>query len=149
MKQLSWRGNTDFYSGLLLIAIAAFALSYIHTLPIGTVTDMGSGYFPFGLAVILGVMGVVMTIKGVVAGGAPVGAIHLRPLFFILLSFGLFGFLIERFGIIIAILAQVAVCHFATRETVLRQSIITGVAVAAISAVVFVVLLQIPVKLVP
>ncbi len=149
MKQFSWRGNTDFYSGILLIAISAFAINYVRTLSIGTVTEMGSGFFPMALATILAGMGVLLTIKGVVVGGAPVGKIHFRPLFFILLSFAVFGLLIELAGIIIAILGQVAIAHFASRETILRHSIITGVAVAAISAVVFVVLLQIPVKLVP
>jgi putative tricarboxylic transport membrane protein len=149
MKSFTWRGNTDFYSGVLLIVVAAVALSYIGTLAVGTVTRMGPGYFPFGLAVILLGMGLVLVVKGLATAGTPVGRFYLRPLVLILLSFAVFGFLIERAGIIVAILAQVAIAHFASRETILRQSVITGVAVAAVSAVVFVVLLKIPVKLLP
>ncbi|MDB5632018.1 MAG: Tripartite tricarboxylate transporter TctB family protein, partial [Tardiphaga sp.] len=50
MKSLAWRGNIDFYSGLLLVAVAGVALLYIRTLAIGTVLEMGPGYFPLGLA---------------------------------------------------------------------------------------------------
>lgn len=149
MKSIAWRGNIDFYSGLLLAAIAVVALFYIRTLTVGTVLQMGPGYFPLGLALVLLGMGLVLIVKGVFVNGPPVGKIHLRPLFFVLLSFTVFGLLIERAGIILAILAQIAVAHFASRETTLRESIIVGVALAAASAVVFVWLLKIPVGLLP
>jgi len=48
MKSMAWRGNVDFYSGVLLVAIATVALTYIRSLAIGTVLQMGPGYFPFG-----------------------------------------------------------------------------------------------------
>ncbi len=67
----------------------------------------------------------------------------------ILLSFTAFGVLVERAGLIIAILAQVAIAHFASVETRWRQSLVTGVLLAAASAVIFVWLLKIPVDLLP
>src|SRR4051812_26391867 len=139
--------NSDFYSGLLLVLIAAIALLYIRTLAVGTVLQMGPGYFPLGLALILLGMGLCLIAKGLLAGGTPVGAFHLRPLFFILLSFAVFGVLVGRAGLIVAILAQVAIAHFASIETEWRQSLVTGVLLAAASAVVFVWLLKIPVDL--
>ncbi|MEH2481165.1 hypothetical protein V1282_004522 [Nitrobacteraceae bacterium AZCC 2146] len=149
MKSLAWRGNIDFYSGLLLVAVAGVALLYIRTLAIGTVLEMGPGYFPLGLALVLLGMGLCLLVKGLLVSGPPVGQFHLRPLFFILLSFAAFGVLVERAGLILAILVQVAIAHFASRETSWRESSITGVALAATSAVVFVWLLKIPVELLP
>jgi hypothetical protein len=149
MKSLAWRGNIDFYSGLLLVAVAGVALLYIRTLAIGTVLEMGPGYFPLGLALVLLGMGLCLLVKGLLVSGAPVGMFYLRPLFFILLSFAAFGVLVERAGLILAILVQVATAHFASRETTWRESSITGVALAATSAVVFVWLLKIPVELLP
>jgi putative tricarboxylic transport membrane protein len=67
----------------------------------------------------------------------------------ILLSFTAFGVLVERAGLIIAILAQVAIAHFASVETRWRQSLVSGVLLAAASAVIFVWLLKIPVDLLP
>jgi hypothetical protein len=149
MKSLAWRGNIDFYSGLLLVAVAGVALLYIRTLAIGTVLEMGPGYFPLGLALVLLGMGLCLLVKGLLVSGPPVGMFYLRPLFFILLSFAAFGVLVERAGLILAILVQVAIAHFASRETTWRESSITAVALAATSAVVFVWLLKIPVELLP
>ncbi|MGM4903398.1 tripartite tricarboxylate transporter TctB family protein [Tardiphaga sp. 866_E4_N2_1] len=149
MKTFAQKGNTDVYSGLLLVAVAAIALLYIRTLTIGTVLDMGPGYFPLGLALIVLAMGLVLVFKGLTTAGLPVGAIHLRPLFFILLSFVAFGFLVERAGLLIAILVQVAIAHFASSEATWRATAITGVSVAILSSVVFVLLLKIPVNILP
>ena len=149
MKPIAWRGNADFFSGLLLAAIAVFALIYVQSLEIGTVLQMGPGYFPLGLSLILLGMGLVLIVRGVVSGGPAVETIHLRPLFFVLLSFALFGILVERAGLICAILAQVLVAHFGSRETRLVESLIIGVGLAAASSVLFVWLLKIPVSLLP
>jgi putative tricarboxylic transport membrane protein len=150
MQSPTWRGNNnDFYSGLLLVAVAAVALLYIRTLAIGTVLEMGPGYFPLGLALVLLGMGLCLAVKGLLTSEKPVGAFHLRPLFFILLSFAAFGVLVERAGLILAILAQVTIAHFASVETKWRQSLVTGILLAAASAVIFVWLLKIPVSLLP
>ncbi|SNS46463.1 Tripartite tricarboxylate transporter TctB family protein [Tardiphaga sp. OK246] len=149
MKSLAQRGNSDFYSGLLLVVVAVTALLYIRTLTVGTVLEMGPGYFPLGLALVLLGMGLVMIVKGLTTEGVPVGRIYLRPLFFILLSFAAFGLLVERAGLMIAILVQVALAHFASRETTWLSSAITAVALAIASSVVFVWLLKIPVSVLP
>lgn len=141
--------NTDFYSGLLLVAIAGVALLYLRTLEIGTVQQMGPGYFPLGLALVLLGMGLCLVGKGLLSNESPVGVFHLRPLIIILLSFVAFGVLVERAGLILAILFQVGIAHFASLEAKWRQSATTGVALAAASAVIFVWLLKIPVELLP
>jgi len=149
MKSLAQRGNSDFYTGLLPVVVAAVALLYIRTLTVGTVLEMGPGYFPLGLALILLGMGLVMIVKGLTTAGVPVGAVHLRPLFFILLSFAAFGLLVERAGLAISIVVQVGLAHFASRETTWLASVITAVALAIVSSIVFVWLLKIPVSVLP
>jgi putative tricarboxylic transport membrane protein len=149
MKSIAQRGNSDFYTGLLLVVVAAVALLYIRTLTVGTVLEMGPGYFPLGLALILLGMGLVMIVKGLTTAGAPVGTVHLRPLFFILLSFAAFGLLVERAGLAIAILVQVGLAHFASRESTWQATAITAVALAIASSIIFVWLLKIPVSVLP
>ena len=150
MRSPAWRGdNNDFYSGLLLVAVATVALLYIRTLAIGTVLQMGPGYFPLGLALVLLGMGLCLLVKGLLTDEKPVGVFHLRSLFFILLSFAAFGILVERAGFILAILAQVAIAHFASVESRWKQSVVTGILLAGASAVVFVWLLKMPVGLLP
>ena len=133
MKSIAQRGNSEFYSGLLLVVIAVVALVYIRTLTIGTVLEMGPGYFPFGLALILLGMGLVLMVKGLTTVGVPVGAIHLRPLLLVLLSFAAFGLLVERAGLFIAILVQVGLAHFASRESDWRGSALTAIGIAVAS----------------
>lgn len=149
MKQIASRGNVDVYSGLLLVAISVVALLYIRTLAVGTVLQMGPGYFPLGLALILLGMGLCLVVKGFLNGGLPVGKFHLKPLFFVLLSFAAFGFFLDRVGLILAILIQVGISHFASRETDWRVSAVTGLALAGSCAVVFVWLLKVPMSLLP
>ena len=64
-------------------------------------------------------------------------------------SLSLLCVLVERAGLILAILAQVATAHFASVETKWQQSLVTGLLLAAASAVIFVWLLRIPVSLLP
>jgi Tripartite tricarboxylate transporter TctB family len=149
LKRRFARGGVDFFSGLLLAAIASVAIIYIWQLEIGTTREMGPGFFPLGIAAILFAMGLFLCGRGVLVEGAAVDAIHLRPLGLILLSFLAFAVLVDRFGLIAAILAQVAVANFASTETSLLQSILFGFLLAAFSSVVFVWLLGIPVGLLP
>lgn len=149
MKSFAWRGNADLYTGLLLSAIAAFALIYIRSLEVGTVLEMGTGFFPLGLALILLGMGLVLIGKGVLVGGPAVETLYLRPLFFVLLSFLLFGVLVGRLGLICAIVVQVLVAHLGSSETRFRESLILSVVLAAASSVLFVWILKIPVSLLP
>jgi putative tricarboxylic transport membrane protein len=52
-------------------------------------------------------------------------------------------------GLIIAIVAQVAIAHFASTETKPLESVLFAVGLAAFSAIVFVYLLGIPMSLLP
>ncbi|MCG6205229.1 tripartite tricarboxylate transporter TctB family protein [Rhodopseudomonas sp. HC1] len=149
MKSVGQSVNEDVCTGALLAVVAIVALSYIRTLEVGTVLEMGPGYFPFGLAVALLGMGLILILKGVLIGGVPVQHFHLRPLFFILISFAAFGALLERAGMVVAVLAQVGLAALASRETTLLQTAVTAVGCAAASSVLFVWVLQIPVSVWP
>jgi putative tricarboxylic transport membrane protein len=144
-----WRNSIDFYSGLLLIAIAAGCLWLVSDLELGTSREMGPAYFPAMIAIILGGMGAVMLVRGVLMSGLTVGHIELRPMLLVLASFLAFALLVTRAGLIAAIVAQVAIAHFASTETKPLESMLFAAGLAAFSAVVFVYLLGIPVSLLP
>ena len=143
------RGNVDFYCGLLLLSISALAIWLVSDLDIGTAGEMGPAYFPLAVASILGAMSLFMLVKGFLRDGQPVAHFEIRPLFLILLSFGVFGVVIAHGGLVLAILAQVAVAHFASPETKILESILFALGLAVFSAVLFVYLLGIPVSLFP
>ncbi|MEP9354377.1 tripartite tricarboxylate transporter TctB family protein [Xanthobacter sp. KR7-65] len=132
------RGGVDFYSGLLLFSIAAFALWYISGLEIGTARQMGPGYFPLGVALVLAAMGAFLLVRGMIVEGPDPGVIQLRTAALILLSFFAFAVLLDRFGLIAAILAQVALASFAARDAVFWKSMLFGLVLAVGSAALFV-----------
>ncbi|RLP72824.1 tripartite tricarboxylate transporter TctB family protein [Xanthobacter tagetidis] len=143
------RGGVDFWSGLLLVAIASAALFYISSLEIGTALDMGPGYFPLMIAAVLAVMGAVLVVRGLAVEGPEVPPMNLRAGALILGSFLVFALLLDRFGLVVAILAQTVVASFASRESVLWQSVLFGAAMAAGSVALFIWLLGLPVEVWP
>jgi putative tricarboxylic transport membrane protein len=144
-----WRNSIDFYSGLLLIAIAAGCLWLVSDLEMGSSREMGPAYFPATIAIILGGMGAIMLVRGFVVSGQAVGHIEMRPMLLVLASFLAFALLVTWAGLIIAIVAQVAIAHFASTETKPLESVLFAVGLAAFSAIVFVYLLGIPMSLLP
>lgn len=149
MNRFSPRGGIDFYSGLLLVSVSICAIWLVSDLDIGSAREMGPAYFPLMVASILAAMGVFMMGKGLFVTGDTVRHFELRPLFFLLLSFVAFGVLIEPAGLVIAILVQVGIAHFASSETRPVESLLFAVGLAVLSAVLFVYLLGIPVELLP
>ena len=143
------RGGVDFWSGVLLVAIAGAALWYISSLEIGSALEMGPGYFPLLIASVLAFMGAVLLVKGLAVEGPAVPPLNLRATALILGSFLAFALLLGRFGLIAAILAQTLIASFASRESVLWQSLLFGAAMAAGSVALFVWLLGIPVDVWP
>jgi len=149
MSRTFWKGDLDFFSGLLLVGIAAIALWFISGLEIGTARQMQTGFFPLGIAMILGAMGLFLVIRGIFVVGPRMEAIYVRPLVMILLSFAAFAIIVDRLGLVAAIMAQVAIASYAPTKTNLVESLLVGAAMAAGCAVVFVWLLGVPMKTFP
>lgn len=129
----------DLYSGsfFLVVGVTAFALS--RNYEIGTVTEMGAGYFPALLAIFLGLIG-----AGLVANAfrftMPEAAEEHRvePLVLTVAGVVSFALLIEPAGLVAAIFALVLCSCF--RRLVIKPLEVLAVAavLAAFSALVFV-----------
>jgi putative tricarboxylic transport membrane protein len=143
------RGNVDVYSGLLLLAISTLALWLASSLSMGDAMEMGPGYFPTVISAVLGIISIAITIRGLVTPGQDVAPIELRPLAAVVASFVVFALLLPRAGLAIAIAAQVGVAHFGSSETRVLESVMFAVGLAAFSAVLFIRVLGIPVRLFP
>ena len=46
MSRFSLRGTVDFYSGLLLVSVAACCIWLVSDLDVGSAREMGPAYFP-------------------------------------------------------------------------------------------------------
>lgn len=106
----------DFWAGLIYIAIGAAAIWIGSAYRFGVAGRMGPGYFPFVLASGLVAVGVVSFVRSFVVPGGGIGKIAWKPLFVILLANLLFGFLLPRAGLVVALIALTLVSAAASRE---------------------------------
>jgi hypothetical protein len=110
------RSPKDFYAALIYLAFGLAGLWFGAAYPMGTAGRMGAGYFPKVLSGFLLLLGIVALVRSLRVEGSPVGAIHWKPLFFILAGCSLFGVLLQPLGMPIALFVLILCCAMASRE---------------------------------
>jgi hypothetical protein len=88
------KSQKDFFSGLMFMVVGVAFAWGASSYTIGTGARMGPGYFPLVLGVLLALLGGAITFKALVVetvDGDKIGAISLKPLFFIILANLVFG----------------------------------------------------------
>jgi len=108
--------NRDFWGGVMLIGIGAAAVFIARDYHLGSVLHMGPGFFPTVLGVILIFFGLIIMIEGLMKGEKIQGIISLRALGLISISLILFGILIERAGLIPALVALIFCSAYASKD---------------------------------
>jgi putative Mn2+ efflux pump MntP len=142
--RLGFFGAKDFWGGIVLIAIGATALFLAREYPLGTIVRMGPGYFPTLLGALLVLFGTYLLVKGlrsterIEAGWSP------RALIVLPLSLALFGFLMDRAGLVAALAALVVGSAAAGREFRPVEVVLLAGFLIAFSAGVFVWSLGLP-----
>jgi len=131
------RNNRDFLAGLLFIVLGGLAVALARDYPIGSTMRMGPGYFPTVLGGILLLFGVYVLLRGVRSGDKVKGEWGYRPLALIALSIVLFGFLLDRVGMVPAVVATLFVAAAAGREFRLKEVLLLAVVMTAFSVAVF------------
>ena len=129
----------DFWSGLLFVAIGAFALLYGSKYTIGTAARMGPGYFPRILGILMVVLGAVLALRSLRAKGDPVPAFRWRPTLLVLASVVLFGAVVKLLGMAISTVLLILVASAASHEFRAKEAVISGVALAVLAVGVFVI----------
>lgn len=131
------RNNRDFIAGLLFIVLGALAIVLARDYPFGTTMRMGPGYFPTVLGGILFLFGVTVLARGIRLGEKVKGEWGWRPLALIAFSIVLFGFLLDRAGMIPAIVVTLFVAAAAGHEFRLKEVLLLAVVMTAFSVAVF------------
>ena len=114
--------NADVLSGLFVLLVGAFAFASIGSAEIGVIRDMGPGYLPRLLALLILASGGVLTLRGVIRGGEPVPEFQARPLLLISLATIVFGATIDRLGMVAAVVASTIVATTASSITRHRET---------------------------
>lgn len=151
------RSARDFWSGAMFLAIGAvFAIAAWHY-PFGNSAEPGPGYFPFGLGVILTLLGAAGMWRGLgrregrSEGGeaARLGPTAWRPLLFVCLAVAAFGFTLPRYGIFVALPLAVVVAALGGDEFRWGEALATAAVLTAGSWLIFVWGLQLSIPVWP
>ena len=142
------RNNRDLIAGLLFIVLGALAAVLARDYPFGTTMRMGPGYFPTMLGGILLVFGATILLRGIRPGETVKGEWGVRPLAWITLSIVLFGFLLDRAGLVPATVVTLCVAAAAGREFRLKEVLLLAIVMTAFSVAVFSYGLKLPYPLV-
>jgi hypothetical protein len=142
------RSPRDFWAGAIYLALAIAAIWIGQDYQLGTSERMGPGYFPTLLGSILAIFGVVSMGRSFIRSGEAISAIAWRPLALVLGSTVLFGLLLPRAGVLIALPCLIVVSALASRNSRLdATSIAALVGLVAFCVVVFVKGLGVPMPL--
>ena len=146
------KSQKDFWSGLMFIAFGvAFAwgsLSYSF----GSSARPGPAYFPFGLGVVMALLGAIVLFKALtieVEGGDPIGAWAWKPLGMITGTVAIFGWTLPHIGMVIALPILVVVAALAGDEFHWKDALINSIILTVGSWGIFVYGLKLTIPLWP
>jgi hypothetical protein len=138
------RSNKDFLAGLLFVAIGGLALIIARDYPMGDAARMGPGYFPTVLGGILCVFGAYVMVRGIRSGEKMKGTWGWKPLALITLSIVLFGFLVDRVGLVPALAALIFASALAGPEFRVKEVSVLALLMAVVAVGIFIYGLKLP-----
>ena len=145
-------GNSEWIPpGLFFIALGSAALWVSRDYPLGDLNRMGPGYFPRMLSLGMIGLGAVIVARGLpgLAGANGSGAQFDRSFWLIPASMAVFGLSVEPLGLVAALALTIAVAGFAHRQARVKEVAISIVFLIALSALIFIVILKLPLQLWP
>ncbi len=113
------KSQRDFWSGLMFVVVGlgfAWGATSYH---FGSSARPGPGYFPFGLGILMALLGAAVLFKALTIeteDGEPIGAITWKPLGFIVGTVAVFGWALPHLGMAIALPLLVIIAAFAGDE---------------------------------
>jgi len=136
------KSQRDFWSGLLFVVVGvAFACGSLVHYSFGSSARPGPGYFPFGLGVLLALLGAAVLFKALTIeseGGQPIGAVAWRPLLIVVAAIVVFGFALPRLGLAITLPLLIIISSMASDEFSWRDAILSSVVLTLGSWAIFV-----------
>jgi hypothetical protein len=135
------KSQKDFWSGLMFLAVGIGFAWGATNYSFGVAARPGPGYFPFGLGILLSLLGAFILFESLVVeteGGDPIGPWAWKPLLIITFSVVLFGFILPRLGMLISLPILIVVCSLAGDEFHWKDALISVVVLTLGSWVIFI-----------
>lgn len=134
------KNQKDFWSGLMFIVMGVGFAWGATNYSFGSAARPGPGYFPFGLGVILAVLGGIILAKALIvtpSGDERIGAIAWRPLALITAGIVVFGLALPKLGMIVSLPLLVLIASAAGDEFHLGEVVVNLVVLTIFSWVIF------------
>ena len=142
-------GSKELWSGLLFLTIGCVSVGMATQYPIGTLSRMGPGFFPFGLGAIIAILGLIFLARAFTASGTPLSGSNPLALVCVLGSAALFAGLLGTLGLAISAFVLVIAAYVAGPELNWRRMLALGVGLAAFVVILFALLLRMQVAIGP
>jgi len=133
-------------SGAVLLAFGLALLFIAWSYPVGRLTQMGPGFIPRVVGLLICALAVAIIVSDLLAEAAPPpGMVHWRGLVFVGSAILLFAVLIEQTGLVPAIFAAVLVSMFADDRARPLGALIYSLVVTFGAWVLFILALELPI----
>jgi hypothetical protein len=143
------KGAQDYFGGVVLIAVALFALWASSDLQGMHGFSFGAGTAPRMFSVLLLLLGVAITLVGLLFDGPVMAAYAWRGPLFVSLSILTFAVAIRPLGLVVSAFVTFLVSSLGTPETRWKETIIVGIALTAFCSFLFPYALGLPMQLWP
>ena len=135
------KSQRDFWSGLMFLAIGIGFAWGATNYNFGSSARPGPAYFPFGLGIILAVIGALVLFKALTLethGGDPIGKIAWKPLCVVLGSVAIFGLLLALVVMFLTLPVLIVIAALAGDEFHLGEALINAAVLTVGSWLVFI-----------
>ena len=131
MSTFEKKSRQNVFAGLIFLAIAALFAIQGMRYDLGTMLQMGPGFFPVVLAGMLGILGVVVFIAGIRQSPEPVdGPVAWRAIVLICLALAIFAAGARALGLVPVVL----LCTFLTAMASQKNSVVSAAIMSAVMA---------------
>ena len=135
------KSQRDFWAGVMFLVVGVAFAWGSTAYSFGSSARPGPGYFPFGLGVILAILGAIELFKALAIeseGGDPIGGVAWRPLLVIIGSIVVFGAALPRLGMVITLPLLIIIAALAGDEFRWKEAIINSIVLTIASWVIFI-----------
>lgn len=135
------KSEKDFWSGLMFVAVGLGFSWGATTYSFGSGARPGPGYFPFGLGLLLALLGAMVLFKALtleVEGGDPIGDWPFKQLVLILSAVAMFGVLLPRLGMAACLPILIAVASLASGEFHWKEVLVNCIVLTVASWAIFI-----------
>jgi hypothetical protein len=129
------KDTRDIIGGFSLVAMGLFAALYAQRYDLGELQEMGPGYFPTALGVLLMVLGLFIAIPAFFREGTSIN-IEWKSLLWVLISISVFAIALTKAGLVIATILSVLAAAVPSKSS-WKSRLILAISLAVITYLVF------------